>query len=72
MSDNRGSYANHPGHGTDCPCQLKVTPHSTGMSSRGYACRYTGGHCQPSDECEDRVNEMEQDEIEFEIGYYED
>lgn len=55
----RGSYENHPGFGTDCPCQIRINPHPTGMSSRGFACCYTGGHCLPSDECDGRVQELE-------------
>lgn len=55
----RGSYENHPGFGIECPCQLKVNPAPYGMSSRGFACRYTGGHCLPDEHCDERVEEWE-------------
>lgn len=38
----------------DCPLKIKVTAHPNGMSSDGYACSATGGHCIPCKDCDSR------------------
>ncbi len=46
-------YLAHPGFcAQDCPASSTVTP-ITGVSSYGFSCYHTGGHCNPNsrDEC---------------------
>jgi hypothetical protein len=51
MSD----HANHIGSSAGaCPLRITVNAHPYGMSSNGYACSVTGGHCIPSDVCDQR------------------
>lgn len=54
----RGEYENHPGfEAGDCPLRLTIKPHAFGMSSRGFACSSSGGHCIPNKHCKARVDE---------------
>lgn len=61
----RGDYTNHPGfEAGDCPLRIVVRPHAFGLSSRGFACSSSGGHCVPNDNCKAIVKEH-QEEYEF-------
>lgn len=60
------SHADHPGHLTSCELQITVTPPAFGghMSSDGYACSASGGHCVPGDYCEERRKfNQDQDDV---------
>jgi hypothetical protein len=47
MSD----HANHPGYTAgNCHLRITVNAHRCGMSSNGFACSATGGHCLPERE----------------------
>lgn len=52
-------HSHHPGHtASSCPNRMTITRAASGsMSSNGYACSYTGGHCRPSESCKDRIDE---------------
>lgn len=58
----RGCYKNHPGYMIDCPCKIKIIPHSCGTSSKGYACSVTGGHYFPDNNCENNIKEYLKEE----------
>ncbi|MDU8350708.1 hypothetical protein RYA05_02250 [Pseudomonas syringae pv. actinidiae] len=47
---------NHPGYGSDCNLTMTVIARS-GSSHDGYACTWTGGHCNPGDQCATRREE---------------
>lgn len=56
-------HSNHPGYeAADCPERIKITAVRTGMSSNGYACSCTGGHCIPSESC-NKIIKKENDEL---------
>ncbi len=50
-------HIDHPGHLIDCPDKIKVTPLPYSMSSAGYACSITGGHCVPNNCTKNEENE---------------
>jgi hypothetical protein len=57
------TYQNHPGFDArDCPARVTVNAHPMGLSSNGYACGVTGGHCLPCDKCPARRIVWERDE----------
>ena len=46
-------HANHPGwEANGCPARLTVTPSWGSEAKPGFACRVSGGHCQPRDKCD--------------------
>lgn len=48
-------HAEHPGWVADgCPLRITVTPRNGGVTSHGFACDWTGGHCLPSQDCDNR------------------
>jgi len=61
-------YANHPGFtAVGCPCQLTITQRNPygAVTSGGFSCSETGGHCLPEvNQCMARVQAYT-DRIEF-------
>lgn len=48
-------HNDHPGFlAPSCPLRITVAAHRTDGGRGGYACSYTGGHCLPGDQCQDR------------------
>ena len=46
-------HASHPGWIADgCELRMTVTPRNGGVTSAGFACSWTGGHCLPGGACE--------------------
>lgn len=46
-------HASHPGWTADgCELRMTVTPRNGGVTSAGFACSWTGGHCMPGSACE--------------------
>jgi hypothetical protein len=46
-------HASHPGWTADgCPLRITVTPRNGGVTSHGFACEWTGGHCLPNASCD--------------------
>jgi hypothetical protein len=60
ISAQHGKHANHPGHNVSCELRTQVNAHFQGTSSNGYGCDMTGGHCVPSEHCDNRRNEARQ------------
>ena len=55
---NRGKHEDHPGFDSrGCELIIKINAHHMGLSSNGYACSYTGGHCLPCDACASRIDD---------------
>lgn len=53
MSTWRSKHEDHPGScAEDCPLRITINTRS-GMSQNGFACDATGGHCIPSDYCDE-------------------
>jgi hypothetical protein len=45
------SHKDHPGFcAFGCKARITVNPAAYSMSSEGYSCKVTGGHCLPNDE----------------------
>lgn len=57
------SHDTHPGaDARDCPARVTVNARPMGMSTNGYACGVTGGHCLPCEKkCPERVIRWERD-----------
>lgn len=52
--DGKNPYADHPGfEAGGCELRYTVTP-STSVSSYGFGCEATGGHCVPGAYCQSR------------------
>lgn len=48
------SNENHPGHESGCcPLRYDVSSHRTDGCGGGYGCSVTGGHCIPSEGCDE-------------------
>lgn len=46
-------FEHHPGFPVDtCQLQITVSPGPYSISSKGFACAHTGGHCLPGDQCD--------------------
>jgi hypothetical protein len=48
-------YPNHPGAtARSCGLRINVTGNRSDGAVGGYACSWSGGHCLPSDDCDQR------------------
>lgn len=50
---------NHPSFGHRCPQQYSVRARPNGLSSNGFGCGLSGGHCIPEKSCAQRVEKAE-------------
>lgn len=62
-ADGINPYAEHPGFkASSCPLRYTVTQRSAygAVSTCGFGCEMTGGHCVPSTYCDKRRADAEQ------------
>lgn len=55
---------NHPSFNHRCTHQYSVKARPYGMSSNGWGCGLTGGHCLPSNKCQKMIEDKEKEEEE--------